>query len=163
MSKSKKLSYFDVRYRVYILVGLVVYTCLGIVQQTLGFYFQDTLNIDGIEAAKEYSMAMIVSSGSMLFAQSFLVQRLYLRPQILFRLGLPFMSCGFLTITLAEGLPALWLGMAAFGFGMGFSGPGFAACASLTVESHEQGALAGLIAGMAFLYVIVVKLPGELM
>lgn len=193
-SKPRRLSYFDARYRVYILVGVVVYTCLGMVQQTLGFYFQDTLNIDGVDAAKQYSMAMIISSGAMLFAQLFLVQRLRYRPQILFRLGLPFMAFGFLVITMAEGLPALWLGMAAFGFGMGFTGPSFSACASLTVDSHEQGALAGLIggvagfgfvigpllggylygvgdfypyllatacAGFAFIYVLLVTLPGE--
>ena len=146
LQQSKKLTYWDKRYRVYIGVGLVVYTCLGMVQQTLGFYFQDTLNLKGVAAAKYYSSAMVVSSGAMMFAQLFLVQRLHWRPQILLRLGLPFMMFGFLLIAVSGDLPLLLIGM-------GFTGPGFSACASLTVAPNEQGALAGLVgavAGMGF-------------
>ncbi len=153
LQQPKKLTYWDKRYRVYIGVGLVVYTCLGMVQQTLGFFFQDTLNLDGVTAAKYYSSAMVVSSGAMMFAQLFLVQRLHWRPQILLRFGLPFMMFGFVLVAVSSNLPLLLIGMALFGFGMGFTGPGFSACASLTVAPNEQGALAGLVgavAGMGF-------------
>jgi MFS family permease len=47
----------------------------------------------------------------------------------------------------------LAMGMALFGLGMGLAAPSFSAAASLTVNSDEQGALAGLVgsvSGMGF-------------
>ena len=49
----------------------------------------------------------------------------------------------------------LYLAMALFGFGMGLTGPSFTATATMAVESHEQGGLAGLlgaIAGLGFMF-----------
>ncbi|NRB37300.1 MAG: MFS transporter [Pseudomonadales bacterium] len=151
--KPAKLRFFDDRYRFFLLQALAVYICMGMVQQTLGFYFQDVLSITGTEAAKRYSLSMIVSSAAMLFAQLVLVQRLSLKPQQFIFLGLPFFVLGFLLLALASNAMMLYGGMGLFGFAMGCCGPSLSAAASLTVDDHEQGALAGLIgsvAGMGF-------------
>ena len=150
---SSKLRFLDGRYSIFLMQALAVYICMGMVQQTLGFYFQNALHIDGAEAAKLYSFAMIVSSAAMLLAQLVLVQRVKLAPQQFILLGLPFFVIGFMILALAQNGWMLYIGMAFFGFGMGCCGPSFSAAASLAVEPHEQGALAGLIgsvAGMGF-------------
>ena len=60
---------------------------------------------------------------------------------------------GYLIIANADNLPMLLSAMAFFGLGMGMAGPGYTVSATLAVDSHEQGALAGLLgsaAGMGF-------------
>ena len=150
---TKKLRFLDPRYRFFLIQALSIYIGMGMVQQTLGFYFQDVLHISGLEAAKLYSLAMIISSAAMLFAQLILVQRLKLAPQQFILLGLPFFVIGYLLLALANSAMPLYAGMALFGFAMGCCGPSLSAAASLTVNNTEQGALAGLIgsiAGMGF-------------
>lgn len=149
----KKLRFFDSRYRVYLCLGLVMYTMMGMVQQTLGFYFQDTLQLSSVEAAQLFSVAMVVSSTSMLFSQLVIVQRLSVHPLSLLKIGLPFVVAGYLFLANAQSLAPLLMGMGFFGFGMGMATPGFNVTASLTVKSDEQGGLAGLAAsapGMGF-------------
>ncbi|MBB3046097.1 MFS family permease [Litorivivens lipolytica] len=149
----QRLSYFDPRFRGFILVGFSMFTMLGMVQQTLGFYYQDILHLESVQAAKLFSMAMVISSAAMLVAQFVVVQRFKGLPIGLVKLGLPFSLIGYLMIANADSLPLLLSAMLFFGLGMGMAGPGYSASATLVVESHEQGGLAGLLgsaAGMGF-------------
>lgn len=152
--KSQRLSYFDSRYRRFLFVGVMLYMLMGMVQQTLGFYFQDRLGLDGTAAAQHFSVAMMVSSGAMLISQLCVVQRLGWGPVQLLRAGIPVTLIGYVLMAVATSEQGLWLAMGMFGFGMGMSGPGFAASSTMTVRAEEQGALAGLtgsIAGFGFL------------
>lgn len=155
-----KLHFWDPRYRLYLIQALAVYICMGMVQQTLGFYFQDVLHIDGPQAARQYSMAMVMSSAAMLFTQLILVQTLNFSPQRYIKMGVPFFIAGFALITLAQSQATLIAGMGLFGIGMGFCGPSFSAAASLTVSGQEQGALAGLIGSVAGLGFVIGPLLG---
>ena len=148
-----RLSYFDPRFRGFILVGFAMFTMLGMVQQTLGFYYQDVLQLESVKAAKLFSVAMVISSAAMLVSQFVVVQRFKGLPIGLVKLGLPFSLVGYLIIANADTLPLLLSAMLFFGLGMGMAGPGYSASATLVVEPHEQGALAGLMgsaAGMGF-------------
>jgi MFS family permease len=158
-----RLRYLDPRYRVYLAIGLVMYSTMGMVQQTLGFYFQDRLHLSAIESAQMFSMAMVVSSGAMLFAQLVIVQRWAVHPLKLLRLGLPFTMVGYLVLANAGELLSLGLGMAFFGFGVGLSSPGFNVTATLTVTPQEQGALAGLAASAAGMGFVIGPLVGGLL
>lgn len=153
--KLPKLSYFDPRYRVYIAIGFTIFSLLGMVQQTLGFYYQDILGVDGKRAAQLFSTAMVLSSISVLLAQFLVVRRYSGLPMRLLRVGLPFMLLSYLLLANASNIAMLYLAMALFGFGMGLTGPSFTATATMAVESHEQGGLAGLlgaIAGLGFMF-----------
>lgn len=149
----KRLRYLDPRYRAYILIGFSMFTLMGMVQQTLGFYFQDTLGLSSVRAAQLFSVAMVVSSSAMLAAQFGVVQRFGGHPMLLLRYGLPFSLAAYLLLANAGSLPTLLTAMGLLGFGMGLAGPGFNVSATLEVEGHEQGGLAGLLgstAGMGF-------------
>ncbi|WP_101758011.1 MFS transporter [Oceanicoccus sp. KOV_DT_Chl] len=141
---TSRLRYFDPRYRSYILVSLVCFTMLGMVQMTLGFYFEDRLGLSRDEAVMQFSMAMVASSSAMLFSQLVLVQRWRGHPLRLLQGGLPLVCCGYLLIANATQTTFLLSGMALFGFGMGLATPGFMVTPTLVVAPHEQGALAGI-------------------
>ncbi|WP_286695693.1 MFS transporter [Spongiibacter sp. UBA1325] len=158
--RPKRMAYFDPRYRLFIFIGFALYSLLGMVQQTLGFYFQDLLSLDGVAAAQWFSAAMIVSSGAMLFAQFVVVQRYNGSPMNLLFMGLPFSCAGYLLLALSDTLPMLLSAMGLFGFGMGLTGPAYGASASLVVEPHEQGGLAGLLGSVAGLGFVAGPLVG---
>ncbi|QQD19811.1 MFS transporter [Spongiibacter nanhainus] len=157
---ASKLSFFDRRFRFYLFVGFTVFSMLGMVQQTLGFYFQDLLNLDSVKAAQLFSYSMVVSAAAMLVAQFVIVQRFNGPPETLLKAGLPFGLVGYLILANAASLPLLLAGMSLFGFGMGLTAPSYFAAASLTVDAHEQGGLAGLIGAAAGLGFVTGPLVG---
>lgn len=140
----KKLRFFDPRYRRFLIIGLIIYTMLGMVQMTLGFYFEDQLGLTREESAMQFSLALVASSTAMLIAQVFVVQRWKWHPMRLLQSGLPFVVAGYIAIASASGTELLIMGMALFGFGMGVTTPGFSVMATFMVSSEEQGGLAGL-------------------
>lgn len=156
----KKLSYFDPRYRGYLFTGLVMFTMFGVVQQTLGYYFQDTLHLDSKTSASTHGLAMMASSAAMLFSQLVLVQRMGFTPQTLLRLGLPLAGLAFAGLAMANSFAWLVASMTVFGLGLGLAGPGYAAGATLRVEAHEQGGIAGLVASAPGLGFVIGPLLG---
>ena len=163
ISKKRRLAtlrYLDPRYRVYLGIGLLVFTVMGMVQQTLGFYFQDLLQLNSIQSAQQFSIAMMVSSSAMLFAQLVVVQRWNVHPLTLLKTGLPFVMAGYVCLANAENLPLLLVGMGLFGLGMGLVTPGYNVTATLTVNADEQGSLAGLAASAPGLGFVIGPLLG---
>jgi len=152
--KAVKLSYFDPRYKLYMMVSFTVFCLVGMVQQTLGFYFQDLLQLDSVRSAQTFSMAMVVSSVAMLVAQLGVVQRYVGPPMKLLLFGLPFMCVGYVVLANSTTLPYLLFAMALIGFGMAVTGSSLTASATMAVETGEQGGLAGLLgstAGLGFM------------
>lgn len=143
-----KLRYLDPRYRKFIFISLICSTMLGMVQMTLGFYFEDRLGLPRQDAVLQFSIAMVASSSAMLFAQLFLVQRWHTHPLNLLKTGLPASCIGYLMIANADNTVLLLSGMALYGFGIGLAAPGFMVTPTLVVAPEEQGALAGLNASI---------------
>lgn len=150
-----RLRLHDKRIFPFMLVGVSLFTAYSMVQQTLGYYVQDVLQLPAAETVKKVGFAMMASALAALFAQLVLVQKLKLHPVTLLRLGLPMVMAGFYLLTLVNSLPMLVLDFALVGLGMGLCGPGFSALASLAVDSSEQGSVAGLISACPALGFIV--------
>jgi len=153
MPAQARLRFWDNRYRVYLCIGLAMYTMMGVVQQTLGFYFHDLLGLNKVEASQQFSFALMMASVAGIVALLLVVQRWKRHPIHLLQLGLPFTLMGYLCLALAEQLWMLQLGMVLFGFGMGMAAPGCSVTATYQVGLREQGSLAGLnasVAGMGF-------------
>lgn len=147
------LRYLDPRYRVFLCVSLLMYTMMGSVQQTLGFYFHDLLGYDKATSAEQFSLALMLGSIAGIAALLLVVQRWNGHPIRLLQLGLPFCVLGYGCLAMATEENLLRLGMILFGFGMGLTAPGCNVSATYTVAQHEQGSLAGLsasVAGMGF-------------
>ena len=141
---SRKLDYRDVRYRHFLLIAAAMLTAFSVVQQTLGFYFQDALHLSSQQAARQVGFALMGAATVSLIAQGVLVQRLKWPAWRLIHIGLLALLLG--SVSLAIGASAAWLfaGVGLCGLGIGLSYPGCVAAATLTVDAEDQGSLAGL-------------------
>ena len=142
--KRPRMRYTDPRIMPFIVVGVLMFMGFALVQQTMGFRFQDALGLSAGETARSFGFAMMLSAGCSLIAQGLIVQRLELAPFTLLKLAIPLLIVAFTLMALYETLFMLTVAMMILGFGMGLAGPGFMAGASLAVSSEEQGAVAGV-------------------
>ncbi|MEM8768539.1 MAG: MFS transporter [Pseudomonadota bacterium] len=139
-----RLRYTDPRILPFIVVGILMFTGMGIVQQTIGFRFQDALELNAADTAQAVGIAMMLSAGCSLLAQAVIVQRLSIAPFTLLRLAMPLLILAFVMMTAFTSQLWLTAAMGVLGLGMGLAGPGFMAGASLAVPPEEQGAVAGV-------------------
>ncbi len=139
-----RMKYTDPRILPFIVVGVIMFMGFGLVQQTMGFRFQDALQLDAAATAGTFGTAMMFSAGCSLFSQMVIVQRLDVAPFTLLKLALPLLIIAFVLMATQE--TQFWLTMALSiqGLGMGLAGPGFMAGASLAVSAEEQGSVAGV-------------------
>ena len=141
---AKRMKFSDRRILPFVVIGVAMFTGMGLVQQTMGFRFQDALGLTAAETAQNFGFAMMLSGACSLFSQAVIVQRLAIPPFTLLRLALPLLITAFLMMALLETQTMLTLAMMILGLGMGLAGPGFTAGASLAVSAEEQGAVAGV-------------------
>jgi MFS family permease len=139
-----RLRYTDPRILPFVVVGVLMFTGMALVQQTMGFRFQDALGLTAAETARNFGFAMMLSALCSLISQAVIVQRLNLPPFTLLRFAMPLLILAFTLMALTETQTLLTAGMMIMGLGMGLAGPGFMAGASLAVSTEEQGAVAGV-------------------
>ncbi|MBV1882098.1 MAG: MFS transporter [Pseudomonadales bacterium] len=152
--------YFDRRYTSFLFIGVSMFTAFAVAQQTLGFFYQDRMGLDGQHTAQMVGVAMIISAVSSLVAQGIIVQRFNFAAMTLIRIGIPIMGIGFFILANAEAYFWLVSCMGVVGFGMGLTMPGFTSAATLAVTANEQGAVAGVIAASPALGFILGPLIG---
>jgi len=143
-TKPKRMSYLDPRILPFVAVGVLMFTGFALVQQTMGFRFQDALQLNAGDTARVFGLAMTCSAGASLIAQFLVVQRLDVAPFTLLKMAMPMLIVAFSIFAYWDSQVMLTLGMSILGFGMGLAGPGFMAGASLAVSPQEQGAVAGV-------------------
>ena len=142
--RGRRMKYTDRRIMPFVVVGVTMFMGFAIVQQTMGFRFQDVLGLSSSETARVFGIAMMASAGASLLSQTFIVQRFDIAPFSLLKLAIPLMIVAFTMMATLETRWMLTIAMTIQGFGMGLAGPGFMAGASLAVSSEEQGAVAGV-------------------
>ncbi len=140
----ERMKYSDPRILPFIIVGVAMFTGMGLVQQTMGFRFQDALGLSAAETATSVGFAMMLSGAASLFSQAVIVQRLRVAPFNLLRMAMPLLIVAFTMMATLESQLWLTVAMMIQGLGMGLAGPGFMAGASLAVAPSEQGAVAGV-------------------
>jgi MFS family permease len=147
----------DPRIRGYLLYGLFVTGAQAANISVLGFHIIDELSAAGIaarEAQPFIGIAMLAGAAATLMAQWGLIPLLRLQPADLMRWGAALALVGNLMSIASPGYYGVVVGSAVVSMGIGFARPGFTAGSSLSVEPHEQGAIAGLmmsLAGLSFL------------
>ena len=140
----RRLRYTDPRILPFVVVGVLMYMGAAMVQQTMGFRFQDALSLSSQQTASVFGVAMMLSAVSSLLSQWIFVQRFDFAPFTLLRIALPILIVAFVMMAVFESRWPLTLALMIQGFGMGIAGPGFQAGASLAVSAEEQGAVAGI-------------------
>ncbi|WP_339915262.1 MFS transporter [uncultured Brevundimonas sp.] len=147
----------DPRLRGFLLYGLLVTGAQAINISVLGFHIIDELTTTGMTTGATQpfiGLAMFAGATGTLMVQWGLIPLLKLQPRQLMQWGAVLALLGNLMSITTPGYFGVVVGYAVVSMGVGFARPGFTAGASLAVDGHEQGAVAGLmmsIAGLSFL------------
>lgn len=139
------MSLFDGRLWPFLLTGFGLFLSLGVIQITIGFLFQDRLDLSAQGTARTVGLALFATGLSLLFAQGFLVPRLGWPPLRLIRAGIPVALLGMLALVFASGFASMTAALMLIGAGIGLASPGYTAAPTLMVARNEQGGVAGLI------------------
>lgn len=151
--------YFDARVFPFLVLGVSLYIGFSAIQQTLGFFIQDKLQVDARETATLVGMALMVCAASSLASQAFAVKRGW-RARVLLWTGFPVLMLGSIVLVFASGPWLVAVAMMLVGAGTGLAAPGYMGAASTAVGADEQGAVAGIVAAAPALGYIVGPLVG---
>ena len=148
-------AYVDRRLLDVMVIGVSLFLCFAVVQQTLGFLYQDRFGLSPAEGAAGVGLAMMAAAVTSLLAQAVIVQRLRFSPERLLMLAVPAIGLGSLLLLVApvQGLAALAIALVGLGLGLGM--PAVSSAASLRVGVEEQGAVAGMMSACPALGYII--------
>jgi MFS family permease len=139
-----KLHWHDRRIWPFIVFGLGISTAGAVPIQTVGYLFIDELHLKLVDAPQYTMIGLVASSLAALFAQLVIVQRFNMSGRALIRWGSIITIASFVLFVVGHQFGPLVMALIISGLGFGMVRPGYAAAASLAVDPHEQGAIAGL-------------------
>ena len=138
----------DPRITPFLVYGFIVAVCQTAQGQTLGFLIIDQLKMSPAQAQGFIAIAMMFGAMAGLLAQWGIIRMFEMTPRELLRWGVGVAALGNLIVALAPNYWAVVAGYAISSLGFGFARPGFTAGSSLSVEMHEQARVAGAIAAV---------------
>lgn len=148
----------DPRVRPYLIYGFLVAVCQTAQGQTLGFLIIDKLALSPIQAQGFIAVAMMFGAVAGLLAQWGVIRMFEMTPRQLLRWGVAVAAVGNLVVALSPDYWSVVVGYAISSLGFGFARPGFTAGSSLAVNLSEQARVAGYIAAVNGLNVILAPL-----
>jgi MFS family permease len=148
----------DTRVRPFLIYGFLVATCQTAQAQTLGFLIIDKMGVSPMEAQFAISMAMMFGAVVGLLAQWGIIRTFEMTPRQLLRWGVGIAALGNLVVAFAPDYYLVVGGYALSSLGFGFARPGFTAGASIAVGTEEQARVAGAIAAVNGVNVILAPL-----
>jgi MFS family permease len=146
-----RLGYTDRRVVPFLAVGASLQAVRATTVITLALFLQDTFVLTAEQAAQRAGMGFVALAAAGLFSQLVLVQRLRPTARTMIQTGVPLMVLAFLILVLGSNFVLHLVALGSLGLGLGLVWPGSAAGASLAVSAAEQGAVAGLLGGLAVL------------
>ena len=145
----------DPRIAPFLIYGFIVATCQTAQAQTLGFLIIDKLSMSPAQAQYFIAIAMMFGAVAGLLAQWGLIRMFEMTPRQLLRWGVAVAALGNLIVALSPGYYGVVAGYAISSLGFGFARPGFTAGSSIAVGIDEQARVAGLIAAVNGINVIL--------
>jgi MFS family permease len=139
-----RLSFRDRRIVPFFLLDGCVQAVRATTAITLAFFLQDKLALGAGETARYAGIGFSVQALAGLLSQLVIVQRLRPTARSMIDAGIPIALFGCVLLAVRGPFASDVVAMAALGIGLGLLRPGSSAGASLSVEPHEQGAVAGL-------------------
>jgi len=149
------LHWHDRRVWPFIVFGTGISTVGAIPIQTVGYLFIDVLHFSPAVAPQYTGIGLVASSVAGLFAQLVIVQVFKLSARALIYWGTAIALFSNLVFAISHQYGPLIFALILSGLGFGMVRPGYSAAASLAVEPHEQGAIAGLVgatSGAGFIF-----------
>jgi len=144
MKSDATVSVTDRRIFPYLLGWFVIFMVFTAVQVITAFYIEDRFGVteraDVIDVA---SIALLSMAVVTLVVQIVVMQVWKLSPKLLLRTSFLIFAAVLTVFAFSEGLTMLYLSYAGMGLSFALAAPGLNAAASLAVEPHEQGAVAG--------------------
>lgn len=153
-------AYADPRLRDLLLTGVMLFMSFALIQQTLGFLFQDHFGLSPAAAARALGLTMMAAAVTSLFGQIVVVQWLRAPATLLIALAVPALGAGAVILWLADRQLVMSFAVLLVGLGLGFGMPAIMSLASLRVSSEEQGRVAGLASACPALGFILGPLVG---
>ncbi|WP_374575394.1 MFS transporter [Phenylobacterium sp.] len=138
----------DPRITPFLIYGFIVAVSQTAQGQTLGFLIIDQLKMSPAQAQGFIAIAMMFGAMAGLLAQWGLIRMFEMTPRELLRWGVGVAALGNLIVALAPNYWAVVAGYAISSLGFGFARPGFTAGSSLAVDMNEQARVAGAIAAV---------------
>ena len=137
----------DQRVFPYLLGWFVVFMVFTGVQVVTPFIIEDRFGVSGREAVTQVAMIALLSMAlTTLVVQIVVMQVWKLGPRFLLRYSYFLFGAALLALAWAAELWQLYALFALMGLSVAMATPGLNAAATLNVEAHEQGAVAGLLA-----------------
>ncbi len=146
-----RLSIRDPRVAPFILVSAALQAVRATTAITLAFFLQDTLALSPERTVQYSGIGFVTLAVAGLFSQLVFVRRFRPTARQMLHLGVPLSVAAFVIFSVAHSYAAYLVALTLLGIGLGLMRPGSAAGASLSVEANEQGAVAGLVNGVAVL------------
>lgn len=138
-------AYFDPRLTRILGIGIGLFFAFAVVQQTLGFLFQDRLALSPAVAAGKVGIAMMFAALASVSVQLTIVQRFSWSPERLLKAAVPLIMSGVALLVVAQESYVIIIAVSLAGLGIGLGMPGVTSAASLMVGPNEQGTVAGLM------------------
>jgi MFS family permease len=138
-------AYVDRRLMDVLVIGVSMFLCFAMVQQTLGFMYQDRFGLNPTQGAAGVGLAMMAAAVTSLLAQVVIVQKLRWPPETLLRVAVIAIGLGSFLLLFAPVQAVAAAAIALVGLGLGLGMPGVSSAASLRVGAEEQGAVAGMM------------------
>jgi MFS family permease len=138
----------DPRVIPFLVYGFIVAACQTAQQQTLGFLVLDKLHVSPLQSQRPLAIAMMFGAIAGLLAQWGLIRMFEMTPRQLLRWGVGVAAAGNLIVAFAPDYYWVCGGYAVASLGFGFARPGFTAGASLAVGARDQARVAGAIAAV---------------
>ena len=138
----------DPRITPFLIYGFLVAVCQTAQGQTLGFLIIDKLALSPAAAQGFIAIAMMFGAMAGLLAQWGIIRMFEMTPRQLLRWGVAVAAVGNVIVALSPNYWAVVAGYAIASLGFGFARPGFTAGSSLAVDMGEQARVAGAIAAV---------------
>lgn len=136
--------------------------CVAVAQITVGFFALDRLNLEPSEAARVAGIALAIV-GLVLIVAYVMINKLGWHPKKLISIGGVIATVGFGSTIFATAPAMLYVSYAIAAFGMGWIYPSVQALAANSVESHEQGSVAGAVSAAQGLGTVAGPMIGTLL
>lgn len=138
----------DPRVTPFLIYGFIVAVCQTAQGQTLGFLIIDKLELSPLKAQGFIAIAMMFGAMAGLLAQWGIIRMFEMTPRQLLRWGVAVAALGNVIVAFQPTYGAVVAGYAISSLGFGLARPGFTAGSSLAVGMHEQARVAGAIAAV---------------